>query len=85
MKKHIPQTLLQAEPATTSQVKQSHSTMLKNDFAQHPHATEKQPVLIDELIESISQKNMEAMSPLRKQKTHNKAALNSVLRSIFSS
>lgn len=85
MKKHIPQTLLQPEPAATSKSMQNHSEMLKTICAQHPHAENQQPVLIDELIKSISQRNLEAMSPLRKQKTHNKTALNSVLRSIFSS
>lgn len=85
MKKHIPQTLLQPDPATTATSIQKHSTMLKNDFEQPLHTKDHQSVRIDELIESISQRNLEAMSPLRKQKTHNKAALNSVLRSIFSS
>jgi hypothetical protein len=77
--------LLQSEPADTSKYKQSHSTMLRDGFVQHPHTTDQQPVRIDELIKSISQRNQEAMSPLRKQKKHNKAVLNSVLRSIFSS
>ena len=85
MKKHIPQTLLLPEPDNTSKPEQAHSAMLKNNFVQYPPAKVHQPVRIDELIESISQRNLEAMSPLRKQKTHNKAALNSVLRSIFSS
>jgi hypothetical protein len=85
MKKHIPQTLLQLESVNTSKSKQDHSAMLRNNFAQHPHTIVQQPVRIDELIESISQRNQEAMSPLRKQKTQNRAVLDSVLRSIFSS
>jgi len=85
MKKYIPQTLLQPEPADTLKSKQNHSLMLRNEFVQHPHTTDQQSVHIDELIESISQRNQEAMSPLRKQKTQNRAMLNSVLRSIFSS
>lgn len=85
MKKHIPKTLLQAETPNASKSTQNNSVMISSHPEQHFPVTNIQPVLLGELIESISQRNREAMSPLHTQKKHNKAVLHSVLRSIFSS
>ncbi|OBQ57556.1 hypothetical protein SP90_00460 [Halodesulfovibrio spirochaetisodalis] len=84
MKKHIPQSLLTAEPHTTTHgAPQPSSNGKTNSF--HMNEKTHSPVIMEDLISSIAQRNKNAMSPARIQKKQNTAAPNSVLNSIFSS
>lgn len=85
MKKHIPTTLLQQSSHPTFNNDESPSST-SNFFYKEKQTEHKQAsVEIPDLIKTIAQRNIEAMSPSRNQKRHNKAALRSVLHSIFSS
>lgn len=85
MKKYIPTTLLQHARHCSSSNDNAPtsfpSPFYNNDLATH----ERTPVELPDLINTLAQRNIDAMSPSRNQKKQNKAALRSVLHSIFSS
>ena len=79
MKKNIPQNVLQPEQTSY------HQSRSNNMIERAPSSPSHQPVVLEELISSIAERNYNAMQPSASQKAHNQRALSSVLRTIFSS
>ena len=80
MKKYIPQNVLQPEQKTPH-----NPARPTNVIEQGTLDTSHKPVVLDELISSIAERNYNAMRPSASQKAHNQRALSSVLNTIFSS
>lgn len=85
MKKHIPTTLLQHTRHCSSYNDGTSTPTLSPSCNNDLPTQEKTPVELPDLINTLAQRNIDAMSPSRNQKKQNKAALRSVLHSIFSS